>query len=220
MFKLTYNLHSFHMQRVRHNWATKHTAYASKVMIKILQARLQQYVNWEVPDVQLDFKKGRGTRDQIANICWITEKTREFQKNKQTSISALLTMLKLWTVWITTKCKVLQEMGIPDHLTYPLRNLYAGQEAAVRIRHGTTDGFQTGEGVHQGCMLSCCLFNLYAEHIMQTGWITSWNQDCWQKYQQPQIRRWYCSNGRKWSGTKEHFEESVKSWLKTQHSKN
>ena len=167
---------------------------------------------------------------------WILKKAEEPEIKLPTSVGSqrkqgnsrktnkhlflLYWLLKLWTVWITTKCKVLQEMGIPDHLTYPLRNLYAGQEAAVRIRHGTTDWFQTGEGVHQGCMLSCCLFNLYAEHIMQTGWITSWNQDCWEKYQQPQIRRWYRSNGRKWSGTKEHFEESVKSWLKIQHSKN
>ena len=95
-------------------------------MLKILQARLQQYMNRELPDVQAGFKKGRGTRDQIANIRWIIEKAREFQK---TSTSASVTTLKPLTVWITTNWKILQEMGIPDYLTCLLRNLYAGQEA-------------------------------------------------------------------------------------------
>ena len=98
-------------------------SHASKVMLKILQARLQQYVNHEIPDVQAGFRKGRGTRDQIANICWIIEKAREFQK---TSISALLTMPKPLSVWITINWKILQEMGIKDHLTCLLRNVYAG----------------------------------------------------------------------------------------------
>ena len=95
-------------------------------MLKIIQARLQQYVNRELPDVQAGFRKGRGTRDQIANICWIIEKTIEFQK--KTSTSALLTMPKPLAVWITTNWKILQEMGIPE-LTCFLRNLYTGQEA-------------------------------------------------------------------------------------------
>ena len=95
-------------------------------MLKILQARLQQYVNRELPDVQAGFRKGRGTSDQIANIRWIVEKTKEFQK---TSISALLTMPKPLTLWITINWKILTEMGIPDHLICPLRNLCAGQEA-------------------------------------------------------------------------------------------
>ena len=129
-------------------------------MLKILQARLQQHVNCELSDVQAGFRKGRGTRDQIANICWIIEKVREFQK---TSTSGLLTMPKPWTMWITTNWKFLKEMGIPDHLTCPLRNLYAGQEATVRTGHGTTHWFQIGKGVHQGCILSPCLFNFYAE---------------------------------------------------------
>ena len=106
-------------------------------MLKILQARLQQYVNRELSDVQAGFRKGRGTRDQIANICWTIEKAREFQK--KTSISALLTMPKPLTVWITVDWKILKEMGIPDHLTCLLRNLYAGQEATVRTGHGTID---------------------------------------------------------------------------------
>ena len=106
-------------------------------MLKILQARIQQYVNYELPEFQTGFSKDRGTRDQIANILWIIEQSKEFQK--KTSISALLTMPKPLTVWITTNRKIPQEMGIPDHLTCLLRNLYAGQEATVRSGHGTTD---------------------------------------------------------------------------------
>ena len=108
-------------------------------------------MNCEFPDVPAGFRKGRGTRDQIADIRWIIEIAREFQK---TSTSALLTMPKLLTVWITTNCgKFLKEMGISDHLTCLLRNLYASQEATVRIRHRTMDWFKTGEGVHQCCIL-------------------------------------------------------------------
>ena len=107
------------------------TTHASKVMLKILRAKLQQQVNREIPDVQAGFRKGRGIRDQIANICWIIEKSKRVP---ETSISALLTMPKPSTVWITTKLwKILKEMGMPDHLTCLLRNLYAGQEATVRI---------------------------------------------------------------------------------------
>ena len=112
-------------------------SHASKVMLKILQARLQQYVTRELPDVQDGFRKDRGTRDQIANICWIIQKAKEFQKKK--SICFLLTMQKALTVWITTNWKILKEMGIPDNLTCLLRNLYAGQETTVRTEHGTTD---------------------------------------------------------------------------------
>ena len=124
-----------------------------------VQARLQQYVNHELPDVQAGFRKGRGTRGQIANICWIMEKAREFQKK---SISALLTMPKPLTVWITINWKNLKEMGIPDHLTCLLRNLYAGQEATVQTGHETTDWFQIRKGICQGCILLPCLFNLHA----------------------------------------------------------
>ena len=112
-----------------------------KVTFKILQARLQQYMNFNLP-VQAGFRKGRGTRDQIANIHWITEKAREFQK---ISTSALLTMPKRLTVWITTNWKILKEMGIPDQLTRLLRNVYAGQEATVRTEHGTMDWFKIGK---------------------------------------------------------------------------
>ena len=118
-------------------------------MLKILQVRLQQYMNHELPDVQAGFRKGRGSRDQMANIRWIIKKARESRK---TSISALLTMPKPLTVWITTNWKILKEMGIRDHLTCLLRNLYAGQEATVRTGHGTTDWFQIGKGICQGCI--------------------------------------------------------------------
>ena len=136
---------------------------ASKAMLKILQARLQQYVNREIPDVQAGFRKGRGTRDQTANIRWIIEKARKFQKN----IYLCFTDYAKAFVWITINWKILKEMGIPDHVTCLLRNLYAGQEATVRTGHGTIDWFQIGKGVHQGCILSLCLFNLYAEYIMR-----------------------------------------------------
>ena len=134
-------------------------------MLKILQARLEQYVNHELLDVQGGFRKGRGTRDQMANINWIIKQAREFQEKP--FISALLTMPKPLTVWITINGRIRKEMGIPDHLTCLLRNLYAGLEATVRIGHGTTDWFQIGKGVRQGCILSPCLFNLYAEYIMR-----------------------------------------------------
>ena len=136
-------------------------------MLKILQARLQQYMNRELPDVQAGFRKGRGTRDQIANISWIFEKARKLQKNFYFCFIDYVKAFdcvdhnKLW--------KVLQEMGIPDHLTCLLSNLYAGQEATVRTGHGTTDWFPIGKGVRQGCILSPCLFNLYAEFIMQNA---------------------------------------------------
>ena len=124
-------------------------------------------MNRELPDVQAGFRKGRGTRDQIANISWIIEKAREFQKN---IYFCFLTMLKPLTVWISKKLwKILKEMGIPDHLTCLLKNLYAGQEATARTGHGTTDWFQIRKGVCQGCILSPCLFNLYAEYLMRNA---------------------------------------------------
>ena len=128
-------------------------SHASKVMLKILQARLQQYVNHELPDIQAGFRKGRGTRDQISKIHWMIEKAREFQKCIYYCFIGYAKAFdcvdhkKLW--------KILKETGIPDHLTCLLRNLYAGQEAAVRTRYGTTDWFQIGKG----CILSPCLFN-------------------------------------------------------------
>ena len=120
-------------------------------MLEILQARLQQYVNRELPDVQAGFRKGRGTRDQIDYICWIIKKPREFQKN---IYFCFIDYAKDFDCVDHKKlCKILQEMGIADHLTCLLRNLYAGQEATVRTGHVTTDCFKFGRGVHQGCIL-------------------------------------------------------------------
>ena len=133
-------------------------------MLKIFQARLQQYLNCDLTAVQAGFRKGRNIRDQTANIHWIIEKAREFQKDicfcfiDYAKAFVCVDHNKLW--------KSLQEMWIPDHLTCLLRNLYVGQEATVRTGHGTTDWLQIGKGKHQGCILSPCLFNLYAEHIM------------------------------------------------------
>ena len=133
-------------------------------MLKILQARLQQYMNRELPDVHTAFRKDRGTRDHISNICWSWIKQ---ESSRKTYISALLTMPKPLTVWITINCGKFWKRWEPDHLTWLLRNLYAGQEATVRTGHGTTDWFQIGKAVHQGCILSPCLFNLYAECLMR-----------------------------------------------------
>ena len=136
-------------------------------MLKILQARLQQYMNRELPDVQAGFRKGRGTGDQIANIHWIIGEKRRIPENiyfcfiEYAKAFDCVDHNKLW--------KILKEVGIPDLFTYLPRNLYAGQEVTVRTGHGITDWFQTGKGIHQGCILSPCLFNLYAEYIMQNA---------------------------------------------------
>ena len=142
-------------------------SHGSKIMLKVLQTRLQQYVNYELPDVQPGFRKGRGTRDQITNICWIFKKAREFQENiyfcfiDYAKAFDCVDHNKLW--------RILHELGIPDHLTWLLRNLYAGEEATVRTGHGTTDWFQIGKGVRQGCILSPCLFNFHAEYVMRNA---------------------------------------------------
>ena len=143
-------------------------SHTSKVMLKIFQVRLQQYVNHGIPDVQAGFGKGRGTRDQIANIRCIFEKAREFQKNiylcfiDYAKVFDCVDLNKLW--------KILKEMGIPDHLTCLLRNLYAGQKATIRTRHGTADWFQIGKGVCQSCIFSPCFFNLYARVYHEKRW--------------------------------------------------
>jgi len=143
-------------------------SHASKVMLKILQAKIQQYVSQEFPVVWAGFRKSRGTRDQIANIHWIIEEAREFQKKHLLLLHWLYTKAfdymdhnKLWAI--------LKELGIPDHLTCLLRNLYAGHEATIRTGHGTMDWFRVGKGVRQGCILSHCLFNVYSEYIMQNA---------------------------------------------------
>ena len=142
-------------------------SHDSKIMLKILQARLQQFVNHEPPNVQAGFRIGRGTKHYIANVHWVIQKAREFQKNiyfcfiDYTKAFDYVDHNKQW--------KVLKEMGIPDHLTCLLRNLNAGQEATVRTGHRTIDWFQIGKEVCQGCILSPCLFNLYAEYIIQNA---------------------------------------------------
>ena len=155
---------------------------------------------------------------------WIIEKAREFQKNIYLCFTDYAKTLgcadhdKLW--------KALRKMGIPDHLTCLLRNLYSGQEATVRTLYGTPDWFKMEKGVRQGCLLSPCLFNLYAEHIIRNAGldVTSWNQDRRKKHQQPQICRWYHSNGRKWKGIEELLVEGEggewRSRLKTTYIKN
>ena len=125
-------------------------SHVGKVTLKILQAKPQQYVNWKLPGIQAEFRKGRGTRDQIANIFWIIQKARELQESIYFCFIDCVDHNKLW--------KILQEMGIPDHLTCLLKNLYTGQEATVSTRHGTMDWFQIGKGVLSPC--------LYAEYIM------------------------------------------------------
>ena len=139
-------------------------------MLKILQARLQQYMNWELPDVQTRFRKGRGTRGQITNMRWTMEKTRQFQKNiyfcfiNYAKAFDCMNHNKLW--------KIFKEMRLSNHFTCLLRNLYAGQEATVGTLQETTDWFKIGKEECQSCILSPCLFNLYAEYIMQhTSWM-------------------------------------------------
>ena len=182
-------------------------------------------MNHELPDVQAGFRKGRGTRDQIANICWIIEKAREFQKNiyfcfiDYTKAFDCVDHNKLW--------KILQEMETPDHLTCLLKNLYAGQEATVITGHGTTDWFQIGKGVHQGCILSPCLFNLYAEYILRNAGLGEAQAGI--KIARRNINNFsYADDTTLMAESEEELKsllmkvkkESEKSWLKTQHSEN
>ena len=189
-------------------------------MLKILQARLQKYVNRELPDVQAGFKKGSETRDQIANICLIIEKAREFQKNIYFCFTDHAKAFDC--VDCNKLLKILQKRGIPDHLSCLLRNLYAGQEATVRIGYGTTHWFQIGKEVY--CHLPCLTY-------MQC---TSWEMLGWMKHKLEwgllgeisitSICRWHHPYGRKWGRTKEALDESKigawKSWFKTQHPEN
>ena len=200
-------------------------SHASKVMLKILQARIQQYVNHELPDVQAEFRKGRETREQIANIHQIIEKAREFQENiyfcfiDYAEAFDCVDHNKLWII--------LKLMEIPDHLTCLLRNMYAGQEATVRTGHGTTDWFQIGKGVHQGCILSPCLFNLYAEYIVRNAWLEEAQAGI--KIARRHINNLiYADDTTLMAESEEELksllmkvnEESGKSWLKVQHSEN
>ena len=132
-------------------------SHASKAMLKILQARLQQYLNCEIPDIQAGFRKGRGIRDQITNICWIIKKARELQKN---IYFCFIDYAKAFNCVDQKKLEILKKMGIPEYLTCILRNLYTGQEATVRTGRGTRDWFQIRKGIRHVCILSPCLFNL------------------------------------------------------------
>ena len=207
-------------------------SHTGKVMLKILQAKLQQYVNQELPDPPAGFRKGRGTIDQIVNMRWIIKKAKEFQKNiyfcfiDYAKVFDCVDHNKLW--------KILKEMGIPDHLTCLLRNLYVRQETTVRTGHGITDWFQIKKGVCQGCILSPCLFNLYAEYIMRNAgldeaqdWNQGWNPGI--KIARRNINNFRYAddttlNDRNQKRTKEPLDESErgewKSWLKAQHSEN
>ena len=182
-------------------------------------------MNCELLDVQAGFRKGRGTRDPIANICWIIEKAREFQKSiyfcfiNYAKAFDCADHNKLW--------KILKEMEISDHLTCFLRNLYAGQEATVRTEHGTTDWFQIGKGVHQDCILSPCLFNLYIEYIMQNARLNESQAGI--KIAGGNINNLrHADDTTLMAESEEELksllmkvkEESLKSWLITQHSKN
>ena len=153
------------MLKLPHNCT--HLTRCGKVMLKILQARPQEYMNCELLDVQPGFRKDRGTRDKVVNILWIIKKAREFQRN---IYFCFIDHAKDFdSVDHNILWKILKEIGILDHLTCLLRNLYAGQEATVRTGHGTTDWFQIGKGIHQGCILLPCLFNLWGGYITRNA---------------------------------------------------
>ena len=186
-------------------------------MLKILQVKLQQFMNRELPDVQAGFRKGRGTRDQIANIHWIKKKAREFQKNIYFCFIAYAKAFdcvdhnKLWNI--------LKEMGIPDHLTYLLRNLYAGQEETLGTGHGTTEWFQIRKGVCQGYTLSPCLYNLFAEYIMRNAGIKIAGRNINNlRYVDDTILMEESEEELKSLLMKVKEESERKSWLKAQHS--
>ena len=194
-------------------------------MLKILQARLQQGVNPELPDVQAEIRKSRGTRDQITNIHWIIEKAKEFQKN---ICFCFIDYMKVFDCVDHNKLENFQRDGNnrPPYLS-PQKPICGSRNN--KPRHGAMGWFKIGKRVWQGCILSPCLFNLHTElcrvdHVKcWGGWLTDWNQDCQEKYQQPQIHRWYPSTGRKWRKTKEPLNEGErgdwKSWLEAQHLK-
>ena len=202
-------LPSMGSHRVRHNWSDLAAAsHASKVLLKILQIRLQQCVNQEIPNVQAGFRTDRGTRDQIANIDWIIEKAREFQKNIYFCFIDCAKAFnhvdhnKLW--------KIFKEMGISDHLTCFLRNLYL--QVKMQQNHTWNNNlFQIGKRVCQGCILSLCLFNLYAEYIMWNAGLDEAQAGIKiprRNIKQLQICRWHHPCGRKQRGTKEPLDES------------
>ena len=167
--------------------------HATKVMLKILQTELQQYMSPELPDIQIVFGKGKGIRDQAAKTQWIIIKALQkilyFCFIDYAKGFKCVDHKKLW--------KILKEMGTPDHLTCLLRNPYAGQEATVRTRHRTMDWLKIEKGVHQGCTLSLYLFNLYAEYIMRNSWLDDSQTGIKIAERNINNLRWYHSNGRK-----------------------
>ena len=199
-----------------------HSSHAGKVMLKILQARLQQYMNRWLSDVQVVFRKGRGTRDQISNVCWIIENASKFQKSIYfcfidcAKVFDCVDQSKLW--------KIPKEMEIPDHLICLLKNLYAGQEAIVRTEHGKMDWFQIEKGIHQGSILSPRLFFFYAEYIMwNAGWVKhKLETSLLEAISIPSYMQMTPHLWQKMKGIKvplDEIERGVwKSWLKTQHS--
>ena len=205
------------MLKLLHNCPVSH---ASKVMLKILQARLQQYVNHELPDVQTGFRKGRGTRDQISNICWIIRKAREFQKKH-----LLLLYWLCQSLWLCEPQQTLENSSRDGNITPP--DLHAGQEATVRTGHGITDWFQIMKGVCQSCILSPCLFNFYAEYIMRNAGLEEAQAGI--KIARRNINNLrYEDDTTHMAESKKELksllmkvkEESEKSWLKTQHWNN
>ena len=163
-------------------------SYAGKVMLKILHARLQNYTNQELPNIQAGFRRGRGTRDQIGNIHWVVENEKEFQKKTATSVSLIL--LQPLTVGIITNCgKFLRDGNTRPSYLCPEKPVFGSRSS--RTLYGTTDWFRIEKGERQSCLLSPCLFNLSAEHIMKNGGldVASWNQDRQEKHQKPQICR-------------------------------
>ena len=197
-------------------------------MLKILQARLQPYVNYELPDVQGGFSKGRGTRDQIANICWIIKK-QESSRKHLFFFFFLLTMPKPLSVWITINFgKFWKRWKYRTTWSASWQICIVGQEATVRTGHGTADWFQRGKGVHQGCILSPCLFNSYAEYIMRNPGLDEAQAGIKIAGRNINHLRYAdhttLSAGRKWWRTKEPLDESErgewKSWLKAKHSEN
>ena len=196
-------------------------------MLKILEAKLQQTVNHEFPDVQAGFRKGRGSRDQMVNIHW----PLDHRKNKRIPEKHLLLLYWLHqSLWLCRSQQTVENYsrdGITDHLTFLLRNLSVGQEATVRTEHGTTDWFLIGNGIHQGCILSCCLFNLNAEYIMWNARLDEAQAGikiAGRNLNNLRYANVNHSNGSKWRESKELLDESKrgewKSCLKTQHSKN
>ena len=218
-----YLLSKIHMDTIRNILLMVYNSCAlisltSKVRLKSLQVRLQQYMNHELPDAEAGFRKGRGTRDQIANIRWIIKKARVPEK----IYFCFIDYAKVFDCVDHSKLrKILQQMGIPGHLTCLLRNLYADQEATVRTGHGATDWFQIWKGVCQGCILSLCLFNVYAENIIE---MLDWMKHKLESRLPGEISitsdmQMTPPYGRKQRGTKRPLNKSErggwKSWLKT-----